>query len=83
MIKLLIEHDGKAYEPIVQEGVTWSTERKSCPGTLQFKVLKDGVLDFTEGDVVKLAVDDTNLFFGFVFKKKRDKDGIIEVMKTL
>ncbi len=78
-IELLIEHEGKLYEPAVEEGITWSTERQGSPGQLTFKVVKDNILNFTEGDPVRLRVDDKNVFFGFVFKKKRDKGDTIEV----
>ena len=79
MIELLIQHGNKVFIPAVQEGITWSTERKGCPGELQFKVIKDDVLDIEEGDAVRLKVDGANVFYGFIFKKKRDKDGIISV----
>ena len=78
-IELLIEHNGKLYSPVVEEGITWATERKGCPSELQFNVLKDDVLDFTEGDAVRLKVDNKEVFYGFVFKKKRDKNHLISV----
>ena len=79
MIELLIEHNGKLYSPLVEEGITWSTERKGCPGELKFKVLKDETLDFAEGDAVRLKVNDNEIFYGFVFKKQRDKEHLISV----
>ena len=69
----------KAYIPIVEEGIEWSTERRSTPGKLTFKVLKDSIINFQEGAVVRLKVDGKGVFFGFVFSKKRDKDQIITV----
>ena len=30
----------KAYIPVVQEGIEWTTERKGVPGKLTLKVLK-------------------------------------------
>ena len=78
-VELLIQHGNKVFSPIVQEGITWSTERKGCPGQLQFKVVKDGVLEITEGDAVRLKVNDANIFYGFIFKLKRDKEQIIDV----
>ena len=32
----------KVYQPAVQEGIEWSTERSGTPGKLTFKVMKDG-----------------------------------------
>lgn len=69
----------KLYMPAIQEGIEWSTERRSTPGKLTFKVIKDSVISFKEGDTVSLKVDGKPIFFGFVFTKKRDKDQIIDV----
>lgn len=80
-VELLIgnETGTKAYLPAVEEGIEWLTERRGTPGKLTFKVLKDDVLDFSEGSAVRLKVDGDEIFFGFVFKQKRDKDQIITV----
>lgn len=65
--------------PAVEEGIQWTTQRRSTPGKLVFKVIKDDRLDFSEGAAVRLTVDGNKVFYGFVFTQKRDKDGIIEV----
>lgn len=80
-VELLIGNESgtKVYQPVVQEGIEWTTERRSTPGKLTFKVLKDAVLDFSEGSLVRMRVDGDNVFFGFVFKQKRSKDQIITV----
>lgn len=80
-VELLIGNDTgtKVYQPAVQEGIEWSTERKDTPGKLVFKVIKDDMLDFSEGSAVRLRVDGDNVFYGFVFKQQRDKEGIITV----
>lgn len=78
-VELLIQHGSKVFIPAVEEGITWATERKGCPGELQFKVIKDDVLTITEGDAVRLKVDGANVFYGFIFKLKRDKQQIISV----
>lgn len=69
----------KAYLPITKEGIEWSTERRSTPGKLTFKIVKDSIINFQEGAAVRLKVDGKPVFFGFVFSKKRDKDQIITV----
>lgn len=69
----------KAYIPVIKEGIEWSTERRSVPGRLTFDVVKDDIIDFTEGAAVRLKVDGRPVFFGFVFTKKRNKDQIITV----
>lgn len=78
-VELLIQHGEKVYIPVVEEGITWSTERAGTPGQLAFNVVKDSVINFAEGDAVRVKVDGKNLFYGFVFIKKRDKSGIIKV----
>ena len=75
--QLLIQNGNTVFEPVVQDGVTWTTERKGAAGKLEFKVLKDNIINFEEGNPVAFKVDNTNLFYGFVFKKKRDKKKII------
>jgi len=78
-VELLIQNGSKVYIPIVEEGITWQTERKSSPGELKFNVLKDAAINFTEGNAVRMKVDGKNVFYGFIFSKKRDKEGIISV----
>lgn len=80
-VELLVGNESgtKVYQPAVEEGIEWSTERRSAPGKLVFKVLKDDILNFSEGSPVRLTVDDDKIFFGFVFKQQRTKDKIITV----
>lgn len=78
-VELLIQNGSKVYIPVIEEGITWHTERKGSPGELKFNVVKDDVINFTEGNAVRLKVDGKNIFYGFVFTKKRSKDGIISV----
>ena len=78
-VELLIQHNSKLYQPIVEEGIQWTTERAGSPSTLKFTVIKDDVIAFQEGDPVRLKVDGKNVFYGFIFTKKRNKDHHIEV----
>lgn len=80
-VELLVGNESgtKVYQPAVQEGIEWSTERKNAPGKLVFKVLYDDILDFSEGSPVRMRVDGDNVFFGYVFKQQRTKDKIITV----
>lgn len=77
--ELLIQHGSKVYQPIVTGEIQWQTERKGKAGSLTFKVVKDSTINFTEGDAVRLKADGKNVFYGFIFQKKRDKEGIITV----
>lgn len=80
-VELLVanEKGTKVYQPILKEGIEWTTQRRSTPGKLTFSVINDGLADFSEGSAVRLRIDGKNVFFGFVFVQKRDKDGIISV----
>lgn len=78
-IQLLIQWKDTCYEPVCQDGITWTLERKGSPGKLEFTVLKDEKLYFEEGAIVRMTSDSTNVFYGFVFKKSYDKDKNIKV----
>lgn len=78
-VELLIQWGNTCYQPVVHDGITWSLERKGSPGKLEFTVLKDEKLKFEEGAIVRLRIDSTNVFFGFVFKKSYSKDKNIKV----
>lgn len=82
---MITNEKGVSFFPLVREGVEWSTDRRSAPGTLKFTVIKDQALHdlggFGEGSAVNLIVDGKTVFYGFVFIKQRDKTnehGLIE-----
>ncbi len=78
-VELLISHNGKLYQPLVEEGIQWTTERSGSPSILKFTVVKDQDISFQEGDAVRMKIDGKNVFFGFVFKKQRSKEHHIDV----
>lgn len=78
-VELIVSNGEQTYIPVIEEGIEWSTERRSTPGKLTFKVIKDNIINFEEGAAVRLKVDSKPVFFGFVFTKKRDKGQIITV----
>ena len=78
-VELLIQSGNKLYQPIIEEGIQWTTERAGSPSILKFTVIKDDVIAFQEGDPVRLKVNGKNVFYGFVFSKKRNKDHHIDV----
>ena len=80
MVELLIQHGNDVFIPSVQEGITWTTERKGVPGELQFKVINDDKLTISEGDAVRMKMNGSNVFYGFIFELKRDKEQIISVL---
>ncbi|HMM20638.1 MAG TPA: hydrolase [Selenomonadales bacterium] len=79
-MRLVIENSNqKMLEPAVLDGVTWETTRKGAPGKLTFQVVKDDLLDFQEGNPVRMWHGENAVFKGFVFTKKRNKDDVITV----
>ena len=81
MVELYIKNiiQNKTFQPLVEDEITWTTHRSGEAGKLTFNVIKDSIIDFTEGNPVKLFVDGTPIFYGFVFQKKRDKKHNISV----
>lgn len=75
-VELLIGNElgTKLYIPVIEEGVEWTTERKNAPGKLTFKVLKDNILDFSEGSKVTMQENGDNIFFGLCLNSKEIKD---------
>jgi hypothetical protein len=72
--------------PVVEDGIKWETQRQGSPGKLTFKVYadKNKGLNFQEGDEIHLNfhIDGKGwmvLFYGFIFTKKRNKNGWIDV----
>ena len=81
-VELLIDNGTNLFQPIVEEGIEWTTDRVGSPSALKFTVIKDqmlGDLGFHEGDHVRFKIDGQNVFYGFVFSKKRSKGKTIEV----
>jgi hypothetical protein len=80
LIELLIQNENKVFQPVIEEGITWETERKGQPGKLTFSIVKDSIINFQEGNAVSFKVDGVKVFYGFVFKKERDKGNLIKVI---
>lgn len=80
-VELLIadENGTKLYQPVLEEGIEWTTQRRSTPGKLTFSVLNDNKISFSEGSAVRFRVDGKKVFFGFVFTQKRNKKQLIDV----
>lgn len=72
--ELLIQNGSKVFIPVVEEGIEWSTERAGSPGKLTFKVHADNALNITEGNAVRLTWNGSNVFLGYIFSKKKNKE---------
>lgn len=73
-IELIIQNGSTIYFPVVKDGMTLETSKDSVPGKLEFVIIKDQDINFQEGNSVRLKVDGVEVFYGFVFKKNRDKE---------
>lgn len=78
-IELQITNKDMIYKPIVCGEITYTTTKQNTPSTLTFTIYKDDVIDFVEGNPIKLMINDNNIFYGFIFKKSRTNDGFIKV----
>lgn len=78
-IELLIQNGNTVYQPVLEGGITWDTERTSTPGKLTFKVIQDGSFKFSEGNPVRLKIDNNEVFYGFIFTIKRTKEKEINI----
>lgn len=77
--ELMISGGSGACIPAVEDGVQWNTERQGVPGKLTFSVLADEKLSLEEGAAVRFTADGKPVFFGFLFSKKVDRNGVISV----
>ena len=80
-VKLLLQHGSNVYDatPILEGGVEWYASIRGKAGRLKFKVVRDGIVNFVEGDKVTLSVDGMVRFSGFVMTKERTSEQIISV----
>lgn len=78
-LKLTIQHNDTLYYPVVLDGIQLEQERSGAPSKITFTVVKDSLLDFSEGDPVRFSYDGEDIFFGYVFTKKRQREQHIEV----
>lgn len=76
---LTIQSGNRVFSPPVEEGVKIEWERTGSPGKLTFTTIKSGDMSFNEGDVVRFYYDNKPMFLGFVFTKRRDREGHIQV----
>ncbi len=77
---IVIKNGEKEFYPVLVSEVSLKSSRVGSPCELNFSVLKDDVLDFTEGNAVFLYVEKKCVFKGYVFQKSRDKEDIINVV---
>lgn len=78
-VHLYIQNGQTVYEPVVQGSITWETERKGQPGKCSFTIIPDSTLKIEEGNALRLDVSGKPVFFGFIFERSWNSDGIMKV----
>lgn len=81
MIQLIVQNEGTIYYPVLEEGIEITWERQGAPGKLKFSCVKDDILKIEEGNPVKVNVDGTDIFYGFIFSisRKGSEPNVLEV----
>lgn len=78
-VHLYIQNGQTVYEPVAEGSITWETTRKGQPGKCAFTLIPDDVLKLEEGNAIRLDVNGTPVFFGFIFERNWNKDGKMKV----
>lgn len=78
-LEIFIKSKLKVYSVVTVDRVLIERE-EFCASKLEFTVAKDDTVSFNQGDAVSVKYDGENMFFGYVFYKKRDKDNLIRVV---
>lgn len=77
--QLTVFHGKYLFTPVVEDGITWSLERRGAPGELSFRIKPDKVLKLEEGDAVQFLWNGDKVFYGFLFEKRETQDGFVAV----
>lgn len=77
--KIFIQNKERIFEVLTCDDAQITWERRGVAGKLTFDVLKDDILDFTEGNIVTVKIGDQDIFLGYVFTKSHNKSNIIKV----
>lgn len=80
--KLLINNNGTIYDAteLCEGEITLETQRRGSPAKLAFKILRYGDISYHEGNEVLFSVKDNVIFRGYIFKKSRTKEQIIDTV---
>lgn len=76
-----MQHGNAVFDaaPILADSVEWSASVLGRAGKLKFSIVRDGVVNFVEGDRATLLADGETLFSGWVMTKERTEEQIISV----
>lgn len=77
--ELLIQNGKTVYNPIVEDGIEYTTQRAGTPSKLTFSVVQDGKLKVSEGNAVSLRWGGKNVFYGYVFSIKSTDENVLTI----
>ncbi|MGL5438799.1 MAG: M23 family metallopeptidase [Filifactoraceae bacterium] len=81
MFELFIQNGNRVFKASV-EGTVTITHNKNDAKTCTFSVIADGIIDFQEGNPIKVNVYGQNVFYGYIFEKERKSDVNIITVKA-
>ena len=86
MYKLLLDNkDGNVCDITnIVSDISWKTSRIGKPGSLEFTLIKNWLYEekefkYNNGDVIRFSLDETNVFYGYIFSIDRGKDEDVKI----
>lgn len=66
-VRLVIVYWEDFYEFVVLDGIIWEIERWGIFLKLEFIIVMDDILEFCEGNLVRLYYKGVGIFYGYIF----------------
>ena len=86
MLEILVDNkNGRVWDVSeIAKDLTWTTTRVGRPASVDFTLIGSGIyqdkaLTVQNGDIVRVRKDDTNVFYGYVFGVKQNRDAEISI----
>ncbi|MBB6632755.1 XkdQ/YqbQ family protein [Cohnella thailandensis] len=82
---VVVNKNGRVWDVSTISGkLSWTTTRVGKPASIEFTMISSGVyqdpsFSIANGDVVRVRMNEVNVFYGYVFKLKQNQDGEISV----
>jgi hypothetical protein len=82
---LLDNREGKLWDiSSITSDLSWKTKRIGSPASIDFSLMDNGIYQdkafmISNGDIVRVKRNGSNLFYGYVFSIKGDHDGEVSV----
>lgn len=77
--EIIVQHGSTVFAPPLIDRVTLGWQRKSTPGTLNFKCPISKEFTMAEGDAVCFRVNGNAVFLGYVFERSRSDPYMMDV----